>query len=82
MARDISDACVYGKEKVRACPGEEMRCPPLSASIPAGQQLPKSWHSRADAPHLSLEPLTQLLRGQMTRSPTWGKAKGDLKWNM
>lgn len=44
----------------------QSQCPSLAVAA-------NPWHSPDNAPHPPLEPPTQLLRGQVTRSPTWGK---------
>lgn len=64
---------VGGEGAAKALPGEAVLCPRACAPSHSGAN---HRHSTGDASHLPLDPLTQFLSGQITRSPSQGKGSG------
>lgn len=57
--------------------GSALPCTPHPQSqYPSLAMAANPWHTRVNAPHLPLEPLTQLVNGRMTGSPTWRNGPG------
>lgn len=69
MPRDILGCRCVGQGQVGPCSSHPTLLEPVSQPCSSASH----GHSRGNAPHHPLEPLTQLLSGKVTRSPTWEK---------